>query len=152
MILAPTYSLLPSTRTYTMLFSQNSYRKGSLMHKKRLFKGLRPPAAGPPEQGGHEDTRPRGYEATGLEHHLEAWGLLGGLLGPSSRQGPPGGLLGPSWGPSGPLPWGPLGALLEASGSLPPGSLLGSGGRFSAQKWPNMLYFQWFWGRPGDPP
>ena len=54
--------------------------------------GLRPPAAGPPEQGGHEDTRPRGYEATGLELPLEAlqelqggnltrFGLGGGTTG-----------------------------------------------------------------------
>ena len=53
------------------------------------FKGLRPPAAGPPEEEGHEDTRPRGYEATGLEPRLE--GLLGAFWGP----------LGASWGPPG---------------------------------------------------
>ena len=69
-----------------------------------LFKGLRPPAAGPPEEEGHEDTRPRGYEATGLEPRLE--GLLGAFWGP------PGGLLGASWGPLG-ASWGTTGGGTE---------------------------------------
>ena len=88
--------------------------------------GLRPPAAGPPEQGGHEDTRPRGYEATGLEPPLEALqenygagSFLGGLLGASL----------------GPPPWG-LGAPL------------GSG---AAQKCIKCYMFKGFGGARGPP-
>ena len=106
----------------------------SAVYECVIFKGLRPPAAGPPEEEGHEDTRPRGYEATGLEPRPPG-GLLGasgGLLGAS--WGPLGGLLGASWGPLGAswarlvASWARPGASWGFLGSswMPPGGVLGA--------------------------
>ena len=98
--------------SFCLLFFSHSWRFFVL-----LFKGLRPPCRRPPRKEGHEDTRPRGYEATGLEPPLEA-------------------LLGASWGPSwGPLAswcsWGPLGHVLWPLGHVlgRPGRVLGRPGR-----------------------
>ena len=105
-------------------------------------------AAGPPEEEGHEDTRPRGYEATGLEPRLE--GLLGAFWGPlGASWGPPGGLLGASWGPPGGL-LGPLGRVLWPLGRVlgRPGASLGAPGGLLGASWARLGAS---WARPGLP-